>query len=663
MDGIKVTSLFDDIPRMGHTNDLIQALISSSPSNNSDADYTTARDYAIGLTFIFFVVIIITVLWLLVVTILSCRFCRSTGFLSGRRFREHSRHATPIRIVFILSVFLWITATVLTYTNGIESLHGVLQTVENTNSEVSQLGTDGAAIVQNLTQLGVDAAELGDTLVEGLATNFCPAVAQDTLRKVTGIDFVAQKEEAVKALTGLSKFSREMNFVKIQDGLTKLQSSTERLDTMIEKVRTYTDEFVSLIILIPWIIAPTFLLIGVVLALFFVGSMKKVPCFWECSLGWIFLPVLVLQTVLSAVFASVLSILAVLNSDFCSPSTFSVSANSTLDGPQLTLVSVAESFYLSEIALLILKYYVSDCREVDPFNVNVQYQQEHLANTTQSLNQLSESIESVAVDIIQSICGDNAFQGFTNSTTEMGDVLKTLKGVVIQVLELLKCQNISPLIDDTLDDGVCYYCRHAVAWCVIGFSAIAFFGLVMITFRSSFRLSATDAILLEDDVNAMSIKNKNYNESDDDDDDDAIVVPNVEKKREEESPAQATTDDDGQTPITKTAETDYPNTTDDDGQTPTTKTAETDYPNTTDDDGQTSTTKTAETDYPNTTDDDGQTPTTKTAETDYPNTTDDDGQTSTTKTAETDYPNTTGDDGQTSATNTAETNYPNTVNL
>jgi len=575
MDDIKVTSLFDGIPRMGHSDDLIQTLISFLSSNNSDDDHlTTATDYVIGLTFIAFVVIIITVLWLLVVTIMSCSCCCNIGFLSGHRFREHSRRATPIRIVFILFVFFWITATVLTVTKGIGHSYETLHTVENTLSKVSQFGTDSAGIFQNLTQSSVDAAELADKLVEILDTTFCPALleatgsgsVQDELQEVTDIDLVTLKEDTVKALTKLSDFSRKMNFVKIQDAMTELSSSAESIDETIETVGTYVkEEYVQLFILIPGIIVPTFLLIGVVLALF-VGSKKKLPRFWECSLEWIFFPVLVLQTILAAVLASAFSVLGVANHDFCSPSTFSVSANSTLDGPQFTLMSVAESLNLVETLLLILKFYVSDCQEVDPSTVNEM--QEYLTNATKALNQLLEYIESADVDtiqnIIQSDCGDSNFRDLINWLTEMADFLNTLNGIISQALEVFSCKKLSPIINDTLDDGLCYHCINTLTWCVVCLSTIALFGLVMITFRSSFQLSATDAIFLGDDVNAMTVRNKNCNDDKDDDDDDdnervniyhppnekaaddddVIVVPNVEKKKEEETPAQATSDDD-----------------------------------------------------------------------------------------------------------------------
>jgi len=477
---------------MGRSDDLIKTLISSSDDDQAD--------YVIGLTFIAFVVIIVTILWLLVVSIFACVPSSSVGFLSGREFHKSSRHATPIRVSFILSALLWITATVLTVTKGIDHLQGTMQTVQTTNSKVSQLGMDGAEITQNFTQLGVEAADVRDTLMEDLVANFCPtAESQDRLQEATGIDFVTQKEQVAQYLTELSDFSRDKSET-IQDGLKKIQSGTERIDTTIETVRSYTDEYVSLSIIIPWIIVPAFLLMGVILS-----SVSKLPSLWEYILNWIFLPVLVLQTIISATIASVSSVLAAANSDFCSPSTSFVGAsdnrNSTLDGPQLTLMYIAESLGLDETGRLILRYYISNCRGADPFNIIIQYQQEYLPVAVSSLNELSENIGSVGVETIQAICNtgtdDDNFQGLINLIARMRGILETLQGDINRVLELLKCQDISPVINDALDDGVCYYAIAALAWCVICFSVITLLGLVMITFRSSFLRSVEEDI--EDD--------------------------------------------------------------------------------------------------------------------------------------------------------------------
>jgi len=78
-------------------------------------------------------------------------------------------------------------------------------------------------------------------------------------------------------------------------------------------------------------------------------------------------------------------------------------------------------------------------------------------------------------------------------------MLSTIYAVVNQVLQLLKCENISPILTTTVNDAVCHHTINALGWSVICFSIITFLGLVMITFRSSFISSTTDAILLEDD--------------------------------------------------------------------------------------------------------------------------------------------------------------------
>jgi len=583
------SSLFENVPRMGYSDNLLHLFASSSSLDmtTTDDNDDNIKNYFMGLTFISLVVLIMTIIWLLVLSILLCCGRNSNGFLSGKRFQPKSKNALPIRIVFSVCAILWIMTTSLNVAKGIDNLQGTLEIIETNNANVSRLGIDGAIIVKNLTQIGLNAADVRNVLVTNLtAAHFCPASvgSKDILQGLlddndnnNNIDLLSQKDAVVQRLTDLSNFLTD-NLRTLEDGLRDVEIGTEQIKTLLDTIHFHVDDYLSLSIIIFWILVPSFLLMGVIVASFLfpfdskttTAAMPNCRFLWECCLNWLFLPILILQTILSAITASLLSVLAVANSDFCSPSmstsisssvsdtTRSIIKNtttttSTLDGPQLKLLSIAESFGLDETNLMTLRYYLSNCSEDNPFAVFVEYVEEYLPTAARSIINLTSSIDSIGINRLEAVCNhtnggnSNSFRALYDLLGRMNTMLATIAGVVNRVLQLVKCENISPIITAMTNDALCQRTTNALGWSVVCFSLIAFLGLIMITFRSSFRQSTMEVTLLVDDddndtdnhsnddeenhdnnhyenANALTVRNLNYEDYCDDEDDDKKFV-------------------------------------------------------------------------------------------------------------------------------------------
>ena len=107
------------VPRFGHSSDF---------SSLFSDDQGQVSDYAQGLLFIGCFLLTVYIIWFIFIIILKC--IPHAGFLSGRRFTNHSR-AKTVRIVFAIAAILSMVFTVLLVTEGITNLQDTLTTVNN----------------------------------------------------------------------------------------------------------------------------------------------------------------------------------------------------------------------------------------------------------------------------------------------------------------------------------------------------------------------------------------------------------------------------------------------------------------------------------------------------------------------------------------------------
>lgn len=140
------------------------------------------------------------------------------------------------------------------------------------------------------------------TLVENLG-NLCPNSNQ--LQELTGIDLEGQASQAVDLLEQLDDFVSS-DLLKLQDGIATAKELSLDIDTVSNNIAI--SDWQSLIILIPFILIPSFLLVGV-----FMAACNVSNAIFECILIWFFFPLLVIMTIVSIALASTISFMAVGN--------------------------------------------------------------------------------------------------------------------------------------------------------------------------------------------------------------------------------------------------------------------------------------------------------------------------------------------------------------
>ena len=118
---------------------------------------------------------------------------------------------------------------------------------------------------------------------------------------------------------------------------------------------------------------------------------------------------------------------------------------------------------------------------------------------------LSTSLASVTVDVLNVICGKDfgPFEGLLNT---MSSNLQTLSDNAKDTLGLLSCERIVPIYVNSVYGATCTYSINGVSWTWAAFFVVAFMGMIMIMFRSSYLPNDTfdtkelDSSLEEDHV-------------------------------------------------------------------------------------------------------------------------------------------------------------------
>lgn len=141
-----------------------------------------------------------------------------------------------------------------------------------------------------------------DTLVKNLG-NLCPD--NSNLEELTGFDVEAEAQTAVDLLQQLDDFVTN-DLKEVQEGVQNAKDVTVQIDDGVSTIEV--SDWQSLVILIPWVLVPSFMLVGVLMAWCSVTT----PIY-ECLLQWFFLPLLIIMTILSLLLAALVSVAAVGN--------------------------------------------------------------------------------------------------------------------------------------------------------------------------------------------------------------------------------------------------------------------------------------------------------------------------------------------------------------
>lgn len=98
---------------------------------------------------------------------------------------------------------------------------------------------------------------------------------------------------------------------------------------------------------------------------------------------------------------------------------------------------------------------------------------------------LSESLESVSVERLNLICGQD-FGPFESLLDTMAGNLQILSDNARDALSLLSCERIVPLYVNSVYGATCTYSINGVTWTWSAFLVVATMGMIMIMFRSAY---------------------------------------------------------------------------------------------------------------------------------------------------------------------------------
>lgn len=86
-----------------------------------------------------------------------------------------------------------------------------------------------------------------------------------------------------------------------------------------------------------------------------------------------------------------------------------------------------------------------------------------------------------------SIYCNRDFSGLEELVRSMDTLITLLSDSVVRTLALVDCQRIGPLYTNTVYDGMCTYAPSAVAWVFASTLVMGIMGMLMLTFRSSYK--------------------------------------------------------------------------------------------------------------------------------------------------------------------------------
>lgn len=280
--------------------------------------------------------------------------------------------------------------------------------------------------------------------------NLCPN--NPNLVADIGVDIEGEAQNAVNLLEVLSDFVQN-DLTDAQAGLKNIEQATNDVDKTVEQIELH--DWQALVILIPWIIVPSFLLIGVVMAF----CRVSVPLY-DCIQSWFFLPLLVIMTICSMVLSCLVSAGATANADFCS--------GGSQKSPDQTVFEILNATGVAEgeLAFQVVRFYVTQCLAEDPFAFIADYR-DQIEGADISVQELDLTIQSVGVTRLQELCGDRVLD-IASLTSVMLENLALLRASAKDTVELLRCDNIVPIYTQTVYGGTCTYSVQGVTWTFAG---------------------------------------------------------------------------------------------------------------------------------------------------------------------------------------------------
>lgn len=494
-----------DIPRFGATSDFSAVFGTSEEANG----------YVVGLLFWGCFMGSIFVAWTILLAVFKCLGARRVGFLSGSAFVRPSDPATDhrrpfvCRMVFLNATVLFIVFSVLFVTQGLTNIMATFDTVVGTAGVSSkQLSTShtrflvSSSPLLNLTfpfsytyqQINSITSDIHDFMIQmEVVEDNATTVGRSLLGSLGGTQCLALRP-GKEAETQEVISSLELSLIALS-GFKPTENQTEEF----KNATTYIDEQVgeagkesenltigdwqSLLVIIPYMIVPGSLLLGVCIAWF------DVDLPWlRLVLSYILLPIFIIQVIFAYSFSAALLLAASANADFCSGG-----ETRTPDGTILSIL-IRKGFQDDDLVFRIAEYYIDQCvdSELYPFEFLERYRFQISA----SVEKLSEFTKVMADANIAGDCPDEVgvLDGLSRS---MLGYLADLSTNIRTMLDSLDCTKVIALYTNPVYNGTCTYSITGFTWAFSTFAAVGAMGLIMIMLRSSWQLDASRKVEVE----------------------------------------------------------------------------------------------------------------------------------------------------------------------
>lgn len=456
------------MPRFGASSDFSELFRSKE----------AAKDYIVGLLFAGLFLFGLFFAWTVCLLVFKCLGKRKVGFLSGSAFEKpkdpNAKCNRPFicRLVFLNSTFLLMIFSVLFVTQGLTNLKSTVVTVADSVRNMYQTMADVNGIVTRVELIGSNATNVASVFVTRLNNGGQACIEEELAENNPNIAAVVANVRArIQELGDFQPLEFE-----------EFQNTTEYIATTAQNIEKETDnieigDWQSLIIIIPYIIVPSFLLVGVCVAWFQID----IPAL-RCANSWFFLPLFVVMVIFSYLFSSIISIVAAGNADFCSGGT-----TKTPDGTIYAILK-AQGFSDEDLVFKAALWYVGQCGSDanDPFNFLDVYSQQ-MKEANEDVAQLTAELENSANSAVSEFC--------SSETQLMAGLSETLESNMVELaklvedsLDLMSCKNIVHLYTQPVYDGTCTYSIVGFSWAFGAFTVVAGMGLIMIMLRSSWQL-------------------------------------------------------------------------------------------------------------------------------------------------------------------------------
>jgi len=388
---------------------------------------------------------------------------------------------TYARCIFIFSAIICITFASLMVTQGLTNLQNSVNTIHDNSVKLNGLADDVRTVIQEgMLDLRDTAGQIRGVLETQLsAENFCPA-DPNIEDSQFGKELRLQADDVVSLLRELEDF-RESELNDLKDAMDTIFDGSEEINNEAGDI-DLTD-WEALIVLIPYTIFPALMIVAALFAFFDVPMDR-----YHFFISWFVLPVFILMTLVAIVWAGAMAIAAGVNSDFCLPG----GRDDSSPDDNIRAILNIEGYDTDSFSYKVADWYISQCNTEDPLFDTRNYGPE-LETNRLALNDFIDQLQSSGqIDGLAVYCNRDFY--------ELDVLLGSMKSIVDvliisleRVLDLAQCGRIIPLYTNVMYDAGCSYSPKAVFWVFWCTLILAFFGMIMITLRSSMKLTVIDA--------------------------------------------------------------------------------------------------------------------------------------------------------------------------